>query len=785
MSQEYKRNFWAEVKEAYPISRYLEDKQIPYKLKGNVLKLSCPSPFHSDSSPSFIVYGDRQFYCFGCAGTPAAKNTYQGDIFDLASLIEGRPKAEVLAQLAEAAGIELDAEQHELLKQRFEETDKKRQLINLQSQALANDSAWLTYLMKTRGLDLNTISFFELGYSPAQKKVSIPLRDDLARPLGFTYHHPKSDAKYKNPETSEFFKKDKFLYNVESLVHIDQKGNKLYVVEGYFDVMSMWQAGYRTVVGLCGSRLTNGHIELLRKYINRETRIVFVPDADEVGWKSLESNFELLRSKISNPCSVAIMDAEGVKDANDWFGKEKKEALPREMPYYDVIVQYHLSQCPEDPEIQAMRISKALKRASEFEKARSLKTLAEVWGLSEEKISRFLNIKTMDNEEIIFKDTEFRVNEYSEYVKNLDSSRMSTGFIEIDEAIRGINPGEIVGIMGRANSCKTLMATDLFNKQTKLSKDVPTIFFSLEMSSVQLQERMLTQFLGVVGDEANPPAKIVEDLVKANDPTVMAALEQIKTVHQNLVIVDRPGLTVKDMERFIDLAEETVFGKPVGLVIVDHLHIIKNLAKTDYERISSNIKDFRVMVKSRTACAGVILIQTSRKGGSGGDSITMDDARGSGEIEETVDFMIGVWRPELKAIAEIEKIRTEAIGGQPKLKKDENGRIEKREDGARAYETSAEAYARERRERQKRLLIAQKAAEDQRGVIMMQILKSRREGRNAIFMYKMKGLTLEFLRYGGADMAVNKDENLLDPLEGQEPKPPTRTPKPKQITPSI
>lgn len=770
-------NLWTEIKEKVSLTEYLKDmnEDFPFKYKGRTTHTRCPFPEHNDSTPSFVIYDDIRYYCFGCAGRIDTKHKAQGDIFDLICAVESLSKVEVLQRLATEHGIELVGPEYEYLKARFDQSDKLKSEVTATSIRLSNNDRWMKYLSDRRKIDLNTINYFEVGVSESGS-LSIPLRDDQGYVVGTTKHHPEAESKYINPVNSEWYKKDAFLYNADSLIHHLPKDNTVYITEGYFDVMSMYQAGFKTTVGLCSARLTENQVNLLRKHTNEDTRFVFVPDGDATGWATLQENFEVLRRAVPNSCYVVTFpqDPEGkltLKDPNDWFRNERGP-LPKPAPYFDSIVQYHIAQCPEDPDLQARRVNKALRTANALEKQRVIDMLSTNWSVPKDVVARFINADPFQFGEELYKDSVYRIDEYVEYVKNLDTVRMSTGFKEIDDKIRGINPGEVMGIMGRANVGKTLTITELCNNLAKSNKDTPTVIFSLEMQSTQLQERMIVQALGMKELNGVSPGRQLEEMIKTNDERAMKSLEWLKEFHKNVIVVDTPGLSVDDMDRILNDIEATKFHAPVQRVIVDHLTIIRTEGKSDYERTSIAIKAFRNMIRRRRTCCGIILIQTSRKGGTGGDPLSMDDARNSGEIEETLDFMVGCWRPELKALAEVEKLRATPLQPQAKLKKDENGRVQKDEEGRRVYESDADAQKRARQEAHRLLKLAADAAAEHRGLMYMALLKSRREGRNTIWIYRVDGLNLIFQKEAGAsyDQFV-ADEDLEDPLEGNDVSP--------------
>jgi hypothetical protein len=209
-----------------------------------------------------------------------------------------------------------------------------------------------------------------------------------------------------------------------------------------------------------------------------------------------------------------------------------------------------------------------------------------------------------------------------------------------------------------------------------------------------------------------------------------------------VVIVDAPGLTAEDMNKLVSLAEANIFNCPVQQVVVDHLNIMKSSGRDPYSKVSNAIKDFRDMIKARGSAAGIILIQTSREGGTGGEPLKLTDARGSGEIEEVVDLLFGIWRPELKARHDVELLKSPGSEGEivPRAKRDEEGKLIKNESGQNEKETYEEARDRVLKEKEKIIRAKYKQIEELAGHTYLKILKSRREGRDTVFMFILTGL---------------------------------------------
>src|SRR5688572_20954823 len=135
-------------------------ERIELKKAGRNYKASCP--FHGEKTASFMVSPELQiFKCFGCAEG--------GDVFTFLEKFEGMEFSEALKYLADRAGIKLQ-------KMHSSQTSEKEKIIDINTQALRFynylllkhpiGKQALEYLLKDRGLTLQTIEEFQLGYSP-------------------------------------------------------------------------------------------------------------------------------------------------------------------------------------------------------------------------------------------------------------------------------------------------------------------------------------------------------------------------------------------------------------------------------------------------------------------------------------------------------------------------------------------------------------------------------------------------------------------------------------------
>ncbi|HSI90666.1 MAG TPA: DNA primase, partial [Adhaeribacter sp.] len=296
---------------------------VTLKKKGQ--NLWAPCPFHNEKSPSFSVAPAKGIYkCFGCGKAGNSVNF----IMDL----EGISYVEALKYLAKKYGIEIaeEAPTPEKLKVQH---DRDSQFIlsefakDFYQQILHNhdqgQSIGLPYL-KERGLSLNTIKKFELGYSLEawdgftkaalekgfqekflektgltifkeegkkydrfRARVMFPIHNISGRTIGFGARtlksNDKSTPKYLNSPESEIYHKSDVLYGMFQAKQAIRMADVCYMTEGYLDVISLHQGGIENVVASSGTSLTENQIKLISRYTKN---ITVLYDGDAAGIKA-------------------------------------------------------------------------------------------------------------------------------------------------------------------------------------------------------------------------------------------------------------------------------------------------------------------------------------------------------------------------------------------------------------------------------------------------------------------------------------------------------------------
>lgn len=174
----------------------------------------------------------------------------------------------------------------------------------------------MAYLQGKRRLRPETIEAWEIGFSGS--RISIPIRDCEQRLVGISGRLFEEDRKRKGPKYlhSRGFRRDFFLYGEHKIV----PGGVGYVVEGFFDVIGLWQDGYMNAVGIFGSYPSEQQIEKMVKFFSS---VVVLGDGDKAGREMAEKTYQALRPYLP----VRIAELPEGRDPDDLSAEEKLDLL--------------------------------------------------------------------------------------------------------------------------------------------------------------------------------------------------------------------------------------------------------------------------------------------------------------------------------------------------------------------------------------------------------------------------------------------------------------------------
>ena len=308
-----------EIKEKSDIISVVSD-YVSLKKSGRYYMGNCP--FHSEKTPSFFLYPETNtFHCFGCGK--------HGDSISFIMEIDSLDYVSTLKKLAEKFGIELEYENSFNISNKIN-LDKYYEVNEFAARfyykSMMENSIPKQYLSK-RGINQKSINLFFIGYADENwksfynelklKKMDIKIAEELGliiktktgdyidrfrnrimfpilntskKIIGFGGRTIVDDsAKYLNSPESVVFKKGDNIYALDKIIENNIR-NKVLIVEGYMDVISLYQSGINYVVAGLGTAFTESQARLIKRYFRNNVYLCY--DGDNAGVSATEkTNF--------------------------------------------------------------------------------------------------------------------------------------------------------------------------------------------------------------------------------------------------------------------------------------------------------------------------------------------------------------------------------------------------------------------------------------------------------------------------------------------------------------
>ncbi len=283
-------------------------------------------PFHNEKTPSFSVNAERGFFhCFGCG--------VGGSVFNFITRVEGLTFPEAVRSLAKKYGVTLP--EHDVAGPAAGEREAMLKASEVAAEFFAHvlwnttDGAMARDYLKSRGISVETARAFMIGYAPSRPaslakalekrglreagvkvglvrkdgnvaigaetydmfrgRVMFPIRDAQGRAIAFGGRVLDARLpKYINSPESPLYSKTRTLYGLfEARQAISSSASsgkdRAILVEGYFDVIALWQAGFKEAVAGCGTALTVEQLRVLSRYTKN---VIACFDGDAAGRKA-------------------------------------------------------------------------------------------------------------------------------------------------------------------------------------------------------------------------------------------------------------------------------------------------------------------------------------------------------------------------------------------------------------------------------------------------------------------------------------------------------------------
>lgn len=169
------------------------------------------------------------------------------------------------------------------------------------------------------------------SYNITSNRVIFPLTDIAGNTVGFSgnvlpnYNKENTYAKYINTPTSDVFSKSLMLYNLYNAARFIRNERYVILVEGNFDVITLFMSGLYNVVAPCGTGFTQEHAYLLRYFTKK---IVLLYDGDVAGDKAYRRILPIIAKADMISCKVQLPQGE---DPDSYVKKYSKDTLLKEI----------------------------------------------------------------------------------------------------------------------------------------------------------------------------------------------------------------------------------------------------------------------------------------------------------------------------------------------------------------------------------------------------------------------------------------------------------------------
>lgn len=428
---------------------------VPLKRAGSNFKGRCP--FHNEKTPSFVVSETKQiFTCFGCGAT--------GDVFAFVQKYYQLDFMQAVEKLAKEYGIEVERS--------FRKDEHKDEAYNINREAAKfffkafreKANPGYTYMIN-RGISHDTLNKFGIGYADEswdslykhltgmgfkkekllelgliseskgkyydkfRNRVMFPIMNTNGKVIGFGGRIiGDGNPKYLNSQESKVFLKKNNLYGLNITRQDIGKENQAILVEGYMDVISLYQSGIRNVSASLGTALTESQAKLLKRYTQN---IVLSYDADQAGINAALRGIDILHKE---NCKVKVLHVTDGKDPDEFVKKNGKIAFNKliddALPYADYkfsILRKNIDISKTEGRVEFLKKAAAvLRELSPVEADIYIKKLAQETRISEGAIRLEVNGNNSEN-----KVPDRKFTEKQETEKNNDISMLEKNIIKL------------------------------------------------------------------------------------------------------------------------------------------------------------------------------------------------------------------------------------------------------------------------------------------------------------------------------------------------------------------
>ena len=331
-------------------------RRVTLERKGGAYWAKCP--FHGsgeERTPSFKVYEDTgTFHCFGCKES--------GNAIHFLRKHDGVDFIEAIEMLASQVGMEVPKQETTVDTSSATKINNRTAELFYDQLKSKDGNETITYL-KERGISGETAKFFQLGFATNKKpplyeilkeefdesdlndsglfgknddggyydrfrdRLMFPIRNIKGECIAFggrLIKDKKDQAKYLNSPETKTYKKKYEVYGLHEIRQINKRPESIFLVEGYMDVIGLYQNGVKNAVASSGTAFTQ---EQLRKILSYTNSIFIVFDGDEAGYKASWRAVENALSIIREDTRISFIFLKPGEDPDSYINLHGKDAF--------------------------------------------------------------------------------------------------------------------------------------------------------------------------------------------------------------------------------------------------------------------------------------------------------------------------------------------------------------------------------------------------------------------------------------------------------------------------
>ena len=423
MSERIPQDFIDDLIERADIGEVI-GRRVEIKKAGKEFKACCP--FHNEKTPSFTISPEKGFYhCFGCG----AHGTALGFLMDYERLTF----VEAIEEVAKMLGVSVPKTKENIAKSKERNSlkDLLQNISNYYEQNLKGSDKAIKYL-KSRGIDGKTAKHYALGFSidswddithkfgvtqedkkkllacglliekddggfydRFRNRLMFPIRNNKGEIVGFGGRIiDDEEPKYLNSPETSLFKKGELLYGLyESKKSIADK-RKAIIVEGYTDVIGLYQNKIGNSLATLGTATTEIHIN---KIFRISDQIIFCFDGDNAGKKAAKKAMELCLPLVRKNKEARFLLLED-DDPDEFIRNKGFKAFEKLIKEAQSMDEFLINLCNQESDINSIKgkanaaenaMTLANKIRDGIYKDLLIKRIAQEYDLPEEKLMKY------------------------------------------------------------------------------------------------------------------------------------------------------------------------------------------------------------------------------------------------------------------------------------------------------------------------------------------------------------------------------------------------------------